>query len=692
MDAMSQPDSNVFTLPYARSRYVALRRKTREVSIGGIKIGGRNPIAVQSMTNTPTQDVQATVRQAIALAEAGCEIVRITAPNLAAAQALKDIRRELTAAGFGRIPLVADIHFLPAAAMEAALHVEKVRINPGNYADRKLAAPKDYTDAEYAAELERLHEAVKPLILRCKELGRAIRIGVNHGSLSDRIVNRYGDTPLGMSESAMEFLRICEDLDFHDIVVSLKASNPRVMLEATRLVAARMDAAGMPYPLHLGVTEAGGGEDARVKSAIGIGTMLRDGLGDTIRVSLTESPVAEVPVAIALAREAEALWAKTEADPHASKILAGDSVRPYEFTRRESVEVTLGKVRIGGKNPPAVAAVPGAVPSELAERAAKSPAPVEALVVPLRSRNDAGAVLNTVIKAEAAGTFVFGEIAPDNKTTAAEILAALPAELRGRAFAPIVKPGDETALRAALVQTQLLGTALALDMPPALVAKCVRTLKMADPAQLIFTTTRPEPPVHPAGRYRMLAETLAQAEIASPVWIRHTRADLESAAVEKSGETAVLMDAAVLVGGLLADGIGDLASAECDADTFSSADHAYSILQGARARTTRTEYIACPSCGRTLYDIESTVERVKKATGHLKGVTIAVMGCIVNGPGEMADADFGYVGGAPGKINLYVGKTPVKFNIPSENAVDELVALIKQHGRWQGATQGATAP
>ena len=684
MVAMTQPDKNVFALPYARSRYVALRRKTREVSIGEVKIGGRNRIAVQSMTNTPTQDVKATVAQAIALAEAGCEIIRVTAPNLAAAQALKDIRKEFTAAGFGKIPLVADIHFLPAAAMEAALHVEKVRINPGNYADRKLAAPKDYTDAEYAAELERLHEAVKPLILRCKELGRAIRIGVNHGSLSDRIVNRYGDTPLGMSESALEFLKICEALGFRNIVVSLKASNPRVMLEATRLIAARMDAAGLPYPLHLGVTEAGGGEDARVKSAIGIGTMLRDGLGDTIRVSLTESPVAEVPVAIALAREAEALWSATEADPHAAKILSNDSIRPYEFSRRESVEVTLGKIPVGGKNPPAVASIAGAAPSELAERATKSPAaPVEALVVPLRNRNDAGAVLNTVIKAEAAGTFVFGEIAPEKKASDAEILAALPAELKGHAFAPVVKPVDETALRAALVQTQLLGTALVLDMPPALVAKCVRTLKMADPAKLIFTSTRPEPPVHPAGRYRMLAETLTQAEIASPIWIRHTRADLESAAVKKSDETALLMDAAVLIGGLLCDGIGDLASAECGADTFACADHAYSILQGSRARTTRTEYIACPSCGRTLYDIESTVERVQKATGHLRGVTIAVMGCIVNGPGEMADADFGYVGGAPGKINLYVGKTPVKFNIPSEDAVDELVALIKQHGIWR---------
>jgi (E)-4-hydroxy-3-methylbut-2-enyl-diphosphate synthase len=675
------------TLHYARSRYVALRRATREVSIGSVKIGGRNPLAVQSMTNTPTQDVQATVAQSIALAEAGCDIVRITAPNIAAAQALQDIRREFTAAGFGHIPLVADIHFLPAAAMEAALHVEKVRINPGNYADRKLTEPRDYTDAEYAAEIDRLRSAVKPLILRCKELGRAIRIGVNHGSLSDRIMNRYGDTPLGMSESALEFLRICEELDYHDIVVSLKASNPRVMLEATRLVAARMDAAGLPYPLHLGVTEAGGGEDARVKSAMGIGTMLRDGLGDTIRVSLTESPVAEVPVAKALAREAEALWAATEEDPRALSLPARDSIAPYEYTRRESVEIRLGETKIGAGNPPAVAAVPGCTPRELSERRTTAPrTPVEALSLPLRNRDDANAIIHTVTTAEKNSTFIFVEITPSDAATEAEILAALPSELKGHAFAPIVAPKDEAALRAALVKAQLLDVPLVLDMPPALVARCARALKMADAAKLIFTCTQPEPPLHAAGQYRMLADVLAKAGIKSPVWIRHTPAHLKAATTEKSDETATLMDASILIGGLLADGIGDMVSAECDADSFLSADHAYSILQGVRARTTRTEYIACPSCGRTLYDIESTVERVRKATGHLQGVTIAVMGCIVNGPGEMADADFGYVGGAPGKINLYVGKTPVKFNIPSANAVEELVALIKEHGKWQGAT------
>jgi (E)-4-hydroxy-3-methylbut-2-enyl-diphosphate synthase len=673
-------------LPYARSRYLALRRITREVSIGSLKIGGKNRIAVQSMTNTPTQDVKATVAQAIALAEAGCEIVRITAPNIAAAEALKDIRREFSAAGFGNIPLVADIHFLPAAAMEAALHVEKVRINPGNYADRKLAAPKDYTDAEYAAELERLLDSVKPLITRCKELGRAIRIGVNHGSLSDRITNRYGDTPLGMSESALEFLRICEGLGFRNIVVSLKASNPRVMLEATRLIAARMDAENMPYPLHLGVTEAGGGEDARVKSAIGIGTMLRDGLGDTIRVSLTESPVAEVPVAVALAREAEALWARTEAQAAAAPLPTSDSIKPYQFTRRECVEVTLGSVAIGGANPPVVAAPLGCTPSELSERRAKSPrTPVDALVVPLRNRSDAAAVTNTVLKAGKVGTFVFGEVAPESGTSDAEILAALPSELKGCGFAPIVAPKDEATLRAALVKAQLLDAVLVIDLAPSLVAKFARALRMSDASKLIFTTTKAEPPLHAAGQYRLLAETLEKEGIKSPIWIRHTRAHLESAATPKTGETAVLMDAAVLIGGLLCDGVGDMASAECDRDTFASADHAYSILQGSRARVTRTEYIACPSCGRTLYDIESTVERIRKATGHLQGVTIAVMGCIVNGPGEMADADFGFVGGAPGKINLYVGKTPVKFNIPSEQAVEELIALIKQRGRWSDA-------
>ena len=346
---MSQPLSN---LDYCASRFQAKRRDSRVIHVGNVAIGGNNPIRIQSMTTTNTQDVDATVRQTLALAEAGCEIVRITAPNKAAAAALGDISKKLRAAKC-EVPLVADIHFLPAAAMEAALHVEKVRINPGNYADKKKFSVTEYSDADYAEELERLHEAFSPIVLRCKELGRAMRIGTNHGSLSDRLMNRYGDSPLGMVESALEFIRIAESHNYHDICLSLKASNPKVMIEAYRLAVARMNQEGMNYPLHLGVTEAGDGEDARVKSAIGIGTLLNDGLGDTIRVSLTEDPIYEVPVARNLADKAMTLW-KQQAEVPLSEV-THDSIYPFDFNKRSTRVVQLSsKCAIGGDSTPAV--------------------------------------------------------------------------------------------------------------------------------------------------------------------------------------------------------------------------------------------------------------------------------------------------------------------------------------------------
>ncbi|MBN1402866.1 MAG: (E)-4-hydroxy-3-methylbut-2-enyl-diphosphate synthase [Opitutales bacterium] len=645
---------------YSRSRLVALRRATRVVNIGAVKVGGGNAIAVQSMTNTLTTDVKATLAQSIALAEAGCQIVRITAPNVQAAKALGDIRREFSAAGFANVPLVADIHFLPAAAMEAALHVEKIRINPGNYADRKLPEARDYTEAEYAAELERLHEAVTPLVTRCKELGRAIRVGVNHGSLSDRIMNRYGDTPAGMCESALEFLRICEAHNFHDIVVSLKASNPKVMIQASRLIAARMDAEGLNYPLHLGVTEAGGGEDARVKSALGIGTILRDGLGDTIRVSLTEDPVEEVPVAIALAREAEALWA--EAEQHAEIAAKRPAIRlnPYIYERRESVELSLGEgnLPIGGKALPRVALVTDGEEGTLSRRLAL------------------WNVRNPKMRAEIALAPASGELPKAKEQFAAIVREAPP-------FAE---------LRRALDAMNAAEAPFVVDATPAELTAILPVLKKEDAPKLIFTCTRPQAPLHPAGEYRLIAQMLAEAGIASPIWVRHTQALMDS--VRKglpADDTARMMDAAVVIGGLLCEGIGDIVSVETAATPERSLETAYGILQGSRTRSTRTEYVACPSCGRTLFDLESTTKRVRAATGHLEGVTIAVMGCIVNGPGEMADADFGYVGGAPGKINLYVGKKPVQINIPSSEAVEHLVALIKEHGKWQEAPSATEA-
>jgi len=675
---------------YSRSRFVSLRRISRVVRVGPVEIGGKNRVAVQSMTNTPTQAVESTVAQAIALAEAGCRIVRVAAPNFAAAQALADIRRDLTSAGFDDIPLVADVHFLPAVAMEAALHVEKVRVNPGNYADRRLNAPKNYTEAEYAAELQRLYEAVSPLVLRCKDLGRAIRVGVNHGSLSDRIMNRFGDTPDGMCESAMEFLKICEAHDFRDVVVSMKASNPRIMLQATRLMAARMDAVGMPYPLHIGVTEAGDGEDARIKSAIGIATMLRDGVGDTIRVSLTEDPVAEVPVALALAREAERMWAEAEKSPSGPDF-HHDLADPFHFVRRESVEISLGEnLKAGAANQPRVIARAGIVPAKADKLLAKIKTlrekqprtRVEGLIFTVATAKDAIALpeASALLKDEV--PLIVAEIAP-KKAKIEEILAALPDSLKGMPVTLLVRASDRGLFEAAKERSDTLELKLVIDLTPEELAGILPLLKAADAHNYIFASSRPQPPLHPAGQYRLLVEMLRWAGMKSPVWIRHTKAFLDSTVGEKkTGDVPRTMDAAALVGGLLCDGIGDLASAEAERDIERSIALSYSILQGARARYSRTEYIACPSCGRTLYDIQTAVNAIRAATGHLQGVTIAVMGCIVNGPGEMADADFGYVGGAPGKVNLYVGKRLVEVNVSSEEAVEKLVALIKTSGRW----------
>ncbi|MDB6128735.1 MAG: 1-hydroxy-2-methyl-2-(E)-butenyl 4-diphosphate synthase, partial [Verrucomicrobia bacterium] len=357
-------------MPYCASRFHTERRETIEVMVGAVGVGGSNPIRLQSMTTSDTQDVPATVRQSIALAEVGCEIVRITAPNVAAAKALKEIRAQFTAAGFGHIPLVADIHFLPSAAMEAVEHVEKVRVNPGNYADKKKFAVREYTDADYDSELQRLHDSFSPLVKRSRELGRAMRIGTNHGSLSDRIMNRYGDTPLGMVESALEFLRIAESHGYRQIILSMKASNPKVMIQAYRLLVQRMTQEDMHYPLHLGVTEAGDGEDGRIKSAIGIGSLLLDGLGDTIRVSLTEDSVYEIPVARAIAEKAMALWSADRGVRIADS--SEDGIDPYHFTKRETTTLHIGPgVTIGPEQPPRVIVRAGAaVGATLAQLAA----------------------------------------------------------------------------------------------------------------------------------------------------------------------------------------------------------------------------------------------------------------------------------------------------------------------------------
>ena len=679
-------------MSYCASRFHTVRRPTIEVKVGSVGVGGDNPIRLQSMTTSDTQDIAATVKQSIALAEVGCEIVRITAPNVAAAQALREIRARFTAAGFGHIPLVADIHFLPSAAMEAVEHVEKIRVNPGNYADKKKFAVREYSDSDYDRELQRLYEAFSPLVLRAKELGRALRIGTNHGSLSDRIMNRYGDTPLGMVESALEFLRICRGHGFHDIVLSMKASNPKVMIQAYRLLVARMDREGMDYPLHLGVTEAGDGEDGRIKSAIGIGSLLPDGLGDTIRVSLTEDSVYEIPVARALAEKAMSLW--QPARPELSTLNpqpstpATDSVDPFHFTRRETTPIALApNLYTGPDHPPRVLARLASVSalSNLKSQISNPlpDTPTEGVIVPVSTPSDL-----TELSAH------LDVIPPGTSFLAVEADTSLAPELLRPLLRQSQVPlmlvrrftaGEDEPLRTLATWTREHHHTLAIATTPEDLNALAPTLRALGDERIIFThalgsgRSAPSSPMHAVGAYRALAESLRTLGSRAPLWIRNTPA---TAIRGDNTFLSKLLEASILTGALLCDGLGDLVSIETEADPVRATKLAYNVLQGAGARISKTEFVACPSCGRTLFDLQSTTQRIRAQTGHLKGVKLAIMGCIVNGPGEMADADFGYVGGAPGKINLYVGKQCVQYNIPQAEADARLIALIKEHGKW----------
>jgi len=668
---------------YCLSRVRTLRRTTREVKVGSIGVGGDNPIRVQSMTTTETLDVEATSRQTIELAEAGCEIVRVTAQNVRAAEALATIAKNVRGDGFD-VPLVADIHFLPQAAMEAAKHVEKVRVNPGNYADRKKFAVREYSELEYEEELERLHAAFSPLVLRCKELGRAMRIGTNHGSLSDRILNRFGDTPRGMAESALEFIRIAESHDYREIILSMKASNPKVMIEAYRLVVALMNDESMQYPLHLGVTEAGDGEDARIKSAAGIGSLLLDGLGDTIRVSLTEDPVHEIPVAQDLASRTETLWRRAE---NKTCEHLDEGIDPFEFTRRECIDLTFGpSCKVGPKEPPRVI-VPAGRPleefrdivSDLSKaQAANKDAPIEGLLLILKYEKDLSHL--ETLRETLVGSLPFLVI--DQVDGKHDIPPE--ASVRGSPELLILctfTPNREEELISFLSETEKAGhkTALALE-PTDLNGLLGEVLKDHQGSAPIITLSKTSKFAHPVAAYRALAGYLRQLNLPFPIWIRSS--DEARIHPDEDFFSSRLLDSAILTGSLLCDGIGDILSVENAPDSNRSRALAYNLLQGARARSSKTEFVACPSCGRTLFDLQSTTQRVKESTSHLKGVTIAVMGCIVNGPGEMADADFGYVGSAPGKIDLYVGKNRVKSAISEKEAVDRLVRLIKEEGKW----------
>ncbi len=658
------------------------RRATRVVMVGDVAVGGHNPIRVQSMTTTRTQDVEATAAQAERLVRAGCEIVRITAPTVRDARAIGEVRTILRARGI-RVPLVADIHFSPEAAMAAADHVEKVRINPGNYADSRKFAVREYSDSEYAAEIERIEERVSPLILKLKERGLALRIGTNHGSLSDRIMNRYGDTPRGMVESALEFVRICEKHGFRDIILSMKASNPTVMIAAYRLLAAYMARAGMDYPFHLGVTEAGNGEDARIKSAAGIGALLLDGIGDTVRVSLAEEPEEEIPVARALAELLPAALVQGgEEYGIAESEGAVPSFDPLAVARRHTRTIHIGASLAGGAEHalvitprPTATAGPGAGTRALpiAGAAPRTPRP-DAVTVDVG--DEAALVQLAEIGWKGLGAPRTALIARGGD--ALLLVRALP-HVEG-IYLDLTLIGcsiDDVAWLAIQAHEQGKSLIVASDDISSLVSVAQVTAGLHGVRDIALS-------LHASGTldvlqgYRLLAARLDAAGLDLPLHLRYAGDD-------------PLIPASAALGALLCDGIGDSAGVE-DGAANALVPLTFNLLQATRRRITKTDYVACPSCGRTLFDLQSTTERVKERTAHLVGVKIAIMGCVVNGPGEMADADFGYVGGAPGKVNLYVGKECVERNVPEADAADRLVDLIKERGRWVEESADEAAP
>ena len=609
--------------------------------VGRVGIGGDNPIRVQSMITCDTMDTEASIAQTIELAEVGCEIVRITAPTVKDAANLQHIVHGLRERGC-EVPIVADIHFKPEAAMEAAKWVDKVRINPGNYADSKKFKIVEYTDEQYAAELERIRQRFTPLVRLCQERGIAMRIGTNHGSLSDRIMNRYGDTPLGMVESALEFARIARDLGYHDFLFSMKASNPKVMIAAYRLLVARLEEEGSDwnYPLHLGVTEAGEGEDGRIKSAIGIGSLLHDGIGDTIRVSLTEDSVHEIPVAKALVaavcdrRNAERAQMPAVTDRRYSW-------DPFSYQRRPSK--TLGA---GGVDAGSAIALGG---DELVRVAIR--------------RNNFEKIAHKIER--------MGDYKPEFIYENSAVVEIDPCN------------DEELAHLNSRTTPQLVAVRDAVDLP------------VITAYRLLAAKLEPRHPILLKDVFRHSERSGAkrnEVEESRGVAVQETQRD-PSTSLGMTGHSDFLrnlLTASTNIGALLCDGIGD-AILVCGEEAPGQAMRlSYNILQAAGTRIFKTDYVACPSCGRTLFNLQTTTAKIKAATAHLKGVKLAIMGCIVNGPGEMADADFGYVGGAPGKVNLYVGKTAVKFNIPEAEAVDRLKDLIREHGKWvDTAPQGS---
>ncbi|GAA4510540.1 (E)-4-hydroxy-3-methylbut-2-enyl-diphosphate synthase [Sphingobacterium thermophilum] len=654
------------TLPggYCNSKLIYSRFKTREIYIGDVPMGANNPIRIQSMTTIDTMDTLGTVEQTIRMVEAGCEYVRITAPSIKEAENLANIKKELRARGCN-VPLVADIHFTPNAAEVAARIVEKVRINPGNYADKKRFDQIDYTDEAYQAELDRIYKKFAPLVAICKEYGTAMRIGTNHGSLSDRIMSRYGDTPEGMVESAMEFIRICEDLKFHNLCVSMKSSNPQVMVQAYRLLVERMVAENMNYPLHLGVTEAGDGEDGRIKSAVGIGTLLEDGIGDTIRVSLTEEPEKEAPVAIALVNRYSTR--KTQAAQKNREILAFSAEQ--KTTPYHTREVNAF---IGGSMVPRVII-------DISSRNLKDPFILSDVGYKYDALNDkyhmGDQSVDFVYLADELPSFTMpGNLKQlynyktwlqlSNKTNIHPIYSLAEyntAEIKDPALNIVRLRNDE-------LNSEEFSN-LSIDHTLVFVVETDHVHGMADQRQFFANLQEIglDIPV-------IIKRSYAREEFSGPVG---------DAMNPEEPISKIQLYAATDFGALLIDGLGSGIWIDSPATpTDKLASISFGILQATRSRISKTEYISCPSCGRTLFDLQETTQMIRSRTSHLKGLKIGIMGCIVNGPGEMADADYGYVGAGPGKVTLYRGQQVVKRNVNSADALDELINIIKADGRW----------
>ncbi len=633
---------------YCNSLISYSRWETREVKIGDVALGASNPIRIQSMTTTDTMDTIATVEQTIRMVESGCEYVRITAPSIKEAKNLQNIKDELNKRGI-KVPLIADIHFTPNAAEVAARIVEKVRVNPGNYADKKKFNIIEYTDEQYNSEIERIYEKFSPLVKVCKEYGTVMRIGTNHGSLSDRIMSRYGDSPLGMVESAMEFVRICEDHNYYDIVLSMKASNTQVMVEAYRLLVNKMIEYNMNYPIHLGVTEAGDGADGRIKSALGIGTLLEDGIGDTIRVSLTEEPENEAPVAIDLAERYK------NRDNHKPIVPVEElPYNPFDYQKRNSFEVAS----FGGKNSPKVIA-------DFSKLNIIDYSAFEKVGLKYSGQLDKWNISDAAADVIYFGKKQCGIDIPNNCKAIydSDYWKTLSDQSKGFPLFTLydyVNSEKKSFLMnfVYLKLEDLLGDEFE---------------KVRDDGEVVFIIITDN--LHGMPEQRRIFIELINKEVKNPVIIKRSYDNL--------GENKLMLYSSTDFGSLFVDGFGDGIWIDSISENTEFINLlSFGILQAARVRISKTEYIACPSCGRTLFDLVEVTNKIRSRTGHLKGVKIGIMGCIVNGPGEMADADYGYVGSGVGKITLYRGKEVVKRNIDSEFAVDQLIELIKEDNMW----------